>query len=105
ADLLFDLQVYRSVFEDLDARLAGESDQTRSELQALAREQEYPRFRTWFDERVAELERITGSLSKAQQEQHGFYFRKQMRDFILSSEMLARTNTKPRGYAGDSDVM
>jgi extracellular factor (EF) 3-hydroxypalmitic acid methyl ester biosynthesis protein len=105
ADLLFDLQVYRSVFEDLDARLAGESEQTRNELQALAREHEYPRFRTWLDERVAELERITTSLSRAQQEQHGFYFRKQMRDFILSSEMLARTNTKPRGYAGDSEVM
>lgn len=105
ADLLFDLQVYRSVFEDLDARLATESQQTRSELQAVAREQEYPRFRTWFDERVAELERITSSLSRAQKEQHGFYFRKQMRDFILSSELLARTNTKPRGYAGDSEVM
>src|ERR1700682_3585110 len=62
ADLTFDLQVYRSVFEDLDARLATESEQTRSELQAVAREQEYPRFRTWFDERVAELARITGSL-------------------------------------------
>ena len=105
ADLHFDLQVYRSVFEDLDARLAGESEQTRNELQALAREQEYPRFRTWFDERVAELERIVTPLSRPQQEQHGFYFRKQMRDFILSSELLARTNSKPRGYAGDSEVM
>jgi extracellular factor (EF) 3-hydroxypalmitic acid methyl ester biosynthesis protein len=105
ADLLFDLQVYRGVFEDLDARLAGESDLTRQELQTLAREQEYPRFRTWFDERVAELERITAGLTRPQQEQHGFYFRKQMRDFILSSELLSRTNSKPRGYAGDSDVM
>jgi extracellular factor (EF) 3-hydroxypalmitic acid methyl ester biosynthesis protein len=105
ADLLFDLQVYRSVFEDLDARLAGESEQTRKELQSIARQQEYPRFRTWLDERVQELERNTRSLSRAQHEQHGFYFRKQMRDFILSSEILARTNNKPRGYAGDSDVM
>jgi extracellular factor (EF) 3-hydroxypalmitic acid methyl ester biosynthesis protein len=105
ADLLFDLQVYRSVFEDLDARLAGESQQTRLELQKLARDQEYPRFRTWLDERVVELERITASLTRPQQEQHGFYFRKQMRDFILSSELLARTNSKPRGYAGDSEVM
>ena len=105
ADLLFDLQVYRSVFEELDARLAGESPQTRTELQALAREQEYPRFRTWFDERVLELERLTSRLSRPQQEQHGFYFRKQLRDFILSSELLSRTNSKPRGYAGDSEVM
>lgn len=105
ADLLFDLQVYRSVFEELDARLASESPQTRTELQALAREQEYPRFRTWFDERVLELERLTARLSRPQQEQHGFYFRKQLRDFILSSELLSRTNQKPRGYAGDSEVM
>jgi extracellular factor (EF) 3-hydroxypalmitic acid methyl ester biosynthesis protein len=105
ADLLFDLQVYRSVFEELDARLAQESPQTRDELQTLAREQEYPRFRTWLDERVAELERHTASLTRAQSEQHGFYFRKQVRDFISSSELLARTNGKPRGYAGDSEVM
>src|SRR5947209_3650162 len=65
ADMLFDIQVYRSVFEDLDARLAGESPQTRAELQKLAREQEYPRFRSWFDERNAELDRITSSLSRA----------------------------------------
>src|SRR5207237_10844509 len=38
-------------------------------------------------------------------EQHGFYFRKMMRDFIISSDILARTNSKPRGYAGDSEVM
>ena len=105
ADLLFDLQVYRSVFEELDARLLQESAQTREELQTLAREQEYPRFRTWFAERVAELERLTATLSRAQQEQHGFYFRKQVRDFIDSSELLRRTNGKPRGYAGDSEVM
>jgi extracellular factor (EF) 3-hydroxypalmitic acid methyl ester biosynthesis protein len=105
ADLLFDLQVYRAVFEDLDARLAGESEETRHELQAIARQQEYPRFRSWLDERVAELERHTRALSRAQHEQHGFYFRKMLRDFIMSSEMLARTNGKPRGYAGDSEVM
>jgi extracellular factor (EF) 3-hydroxypalmitic acid methyl ester biosynthesis protein len=105
ADLLFDLQVYRSVFEELDQRLLQESPQTRDELQTLAREQEYPRFRTWFAERVAELERLTATLSRSQQEQHGFYFRKQMRDFIQSSALLARTNGKPRGYAGDSEVM
>jgi extracellular factor (EF) 3-hydroxypalmitic acid methyl ester biosynthesis protein len=105
ADLLFDLQVYRSVFEDLDARLAGETEQTRNELQHLARQQEYPRFKTWLHERTAELERHTGSLSRAQHEQHGFYFRKMLRDFITSSEILARTNGKPRGYAGDSEVM
>jgi len=105
ADLLFDLQVYRSVFEELDARLLSESAQTRADLQALAREQEYPRFRAWFDERAAELERLTSGLTRAQQEQHGFYFRHQMRDFIQSSELLARTNAKPRGYAGDSEVM
>src|SRR5205823_6016134 len=86
-------------------RLLNESPQTRNELQALAREQEYPRFRSWFDERVLELERLTGGLTRPQSEQHGFYFRKQMRDFIASSELLSRTNSKPRGYAGDSEVM
>ena len=66
--------------------------EARDELQTLARGREYPRFRTWFAERVADLERLTATLGRSQQEQHGFYFRKQMRDFIESSELLARTN-------------
>ena len=105
ADLLFDLQVYRAVFDELDAQLAGESPRSRAELQALAREQEYPRFRAWFRQRLSELERLAAPLGRARSEQHGFYFRKQLRDFIQCSELLARTNAKPRGYAGDSEVM
>ena len=48
---------------------------------------------------------ITSSFSKEEHEVHGFYLRKQLWDIILCSEFMARTNIKPRGYAGDSEMM
>jgi extracellular factor (EF) 3-hydroxypalmitic acid methyl ester biosynthesis protein len=36
---------------------------------------------------------------------HGFFLRKQMWDLIGCSEFLLRTNLKPRGYPGDSQMM
>lgn len=105
AELVFDLQVFRAVFDDLELRLGGESERTRQDLQALVRDEEYPRFKRFLDAKVEALKGLVSGFSRAQHEQHGFYFRKQIWDFILSSELLKRTNLKPRGYAGDSDMM
>jgi extracellular factor (EF) 3-hydroxypalmitic acid methyl ester biosynthesis protein len=105
ARILFDLQVYRAVFDELDRNLEGEPDIVREHAQHLAVQAEYPAFRKAFDERLAALEDEVRRYSKTENEQHGFFFRKLLWDIILSSEFLARTNLKPRGYAGDSAMM
>jgi extracellular factor (EF) 3-hydroxypalmitic acid methyl ester biosynthesis protein len=103
--ILFDLQVYRAVFDELDRNLEGEPEAVRTQAQQLAVSAEYPAFARAFDDRLAALEEEVRRYSKPENEQHGFFFRKLLWDIIVSSEFLARTNLKPRGYAGDSAMM
>lgn len=105
SQLLFDLQVYRSLFDDLDRNLESEPYSARKHAQRLAVQDEYAGFCRFFDDHIAQLEEETRGYDKQESEQHGFFFRKQLWDIILSSEFLARTNFKPRNYAGDSAMM
>ena len=50
ADVLYDMQVYRAIFDELDAKLGCESQRTRAKIQEQVRVQEYPRFYRFFDE-------------------------------------------------------
>ncbi|HUJ75729.1 MAG TPA: class I SAM-dependent methyltransferase, partial [bacterium] len=59
----------------------------------------------YLDERGAELERIVKGFSENEHEHHGYYFRRQLWNMVLRSPMMARTNVKPRGYNGDSEMM
>ena len=59
----------------------------------------------FFHDKVGELEDLVAGFSSEEHQIHGFYFRKQLRDFILCCALMARTNLKPRGYAGDSEMM
>jgi extracellular factor (EF) 3-hydroxypalmitic acid methyl ester biosynthesis protein len=105
SQLHFDLQVYRSLFDDLDRNLEGEPYSARKHAQRLAVQEEFEGFCRFFDGHLEELEVETRGYDKQESEQHGFFFRKQLWDIILSSEFLARTNFKPRSYAGDSTMM
>lgn len=104
-DLVYDLQVYRTPFDEIDRGLEGESETTIRHAHEAALAWAFPRFRTFFDSRLRELEQITAHYSRQEHELHGFYFRKLVWSFILASEFMRRTNLKPRGYAGDSVMM
>jgi extracellular factor (EF) 3-hydroxypalmitic acid methyl ester biosynthesis protein len=54
---------------------------------------------------VEELNKIVAGFDPEEHQLHGFYFRKQLWNFVLCCELMARTNLKPRGYAGDSEMM
>lgn len=105
AELVFDLQVYRGLFDEIDRNLADEPASVRDEVHRVVAESEYANFRSLFDSKLAELERQVAGFSVEQHERHGFYLRKHVWDLILSSEFLRRTNLKPSGYAGDSTMM
>lgn len=55
--------------------------------------------------RLHDLEEEVKLYTREEHERHGFYFRKQVWNMILTSEFMARTNLKPRGYMGDSEMM
>jgi extracellular factor (EF) 3-hydroxypalmitic acid methyl ester biosynthesis protein len=105
ADLVYDLRVYRSIFDEVDAGLAIESEATRAEVERIIVEGPGRQFMRFFDERVEALGELVRSFSRQDHERHGFYFRRQLWDVILSVPMLVRTNIRPRGYAGDYVMM
>ncbi len=63
------------------------------------------KFLQHFDEWLQQLRPLTSHYTREEQERTGFYFRKQLWHIISCSRFLARTNLKPRGYAGDFEMM
>lgn len=105
AELVYDLQVYRSVFDEVDRSLQDEPYPVRNDVHRVVTQAEYPAFCELFDTKLAQLGEQVKAFSREDHERHGFYLRKHIWDIIRSSEFLLRTNLKPRGYAGDSAMM
>lgn len=105
SQLLYDLQVYRALFDGLDRSLVDEPADVRESVHSVAIAAEYANFCAFFDGQLEQLGGVVRHFTKQEHERHGFFFRKQLWDIIFTSEFLARTNLKPRGYAGDSLMM
>ncbi len=105
ASLTYDLSVYKNLFDSLDAEYAEEPEMVRKAVQQTIIATEGATFFEYFDEQLQELERLVADFSKEEHERHGFYFRKQVWNYIMLSPFMRRTNLKPRGYAGDSAMM
>jgi extracellular factor (EF) 3-hydroxypalmitic acid methyl ester biosynthesis protein len=63
------------------------------------------RFFALMDQRLVELDAVTRDFDRAEHERHGYYLRRMLWEFLLTSEIHRRTNLKPRGYAGDAEMM
>jgi extracellular factor (EF) 3-hydroxypalmitic acid methyl ester biosynthesis protein len=105
AEMVFDLQVYRGLLDEIDRNLAEEPASVRAEVHRIVAESQYESFRNLFDRKLAELEAHVSGFSREEHDHHGFYLRQQVRDIILASEFLRRTYLKPWGYAGDAVMM
>lgn len=105
ASLTYDLSVYKNLFDSLDAEYAIEPEIVRKAVQQTIIATEGATFFEYFDEQLQGLERLVANFSKEEHERHGFYFRKQVWNYIMLSPFMRRTNLKPRGYAGDSAMM
>jgi len=105
ADLKFDLQVYKNCFDDLDEQYVEEPEDVRKAIQQAVINTEEDKFKQFLGKKLDELERIVSDFTKEEHQYHGFYFRKQLWNFILCCPIFARTNLKPRGYPGDSETM
>jgi extracellular factor (EF) 3-hydroxypalmitic acid methyl ester biosynthesis protein len=105
ADLTYDLNVYKSFFDKLDSEHADEPPEIKEAVQQAIINTEGRGFMYFLDQRLAELERLVSGFSREEHERHGFYFRKQLWPLIVCAPFMARTNLKPRGYAGDSEMM
>lgn len=105
ADLRYDLIAYKTVFDDLDLQYQSEPADVRKSIQQAIIETEGSNFMKFFHDKVGELENLVAGFSPEDHQIHGYYFRKQLREVILCCALMKRTNLKPRGYAGDSEMM
>ena len=105
SNLTYDLSVYKNIFDKLDADFSSEPPEVKNSLQNAMINAEGRRFFGFLDEKMQELNRIVKDFNKSENERHGFYFRTQLWDIIMGAPFMARTNLKPRGYAGDSELM
>lgn len=105
ATLAYDLNVYKSLFDELDAEYSDEAKHIKEAVQKAIINTEGVRFMRFLDEKLDELGQIVADFSKEEHERHGFYFRKLLWSIIMCSPFMRRTNLKPRGYSGDSKMM
>ncbi len=105
ANLTYDLNVYKSLFDAIDAKLEGEPEHVRAIIEKGVLASEGGQFIEFMRARHADLDRIVEGFSGEDHERHGFYLRRQLWSIIMCSPFMARTNLKPRGYAGDSEMM
>lgn len=105
ANLSYDLNVYKSLFDDLDAEYIQEPRDIQASVQEAIINTEGRKFLRFLDEKLHELEHLVAGFSKEEHERHGFYFRKLLWNIIMCSPFMKRTNLKPRGYPGDSVMM
>ncbi|TAL37021.1 MAG: class I SAM-dependent methyltransferase [Spirochaetes bacterium] len=103
--LSYDLNVYKQYFDNIDAEYSGEPEHVRSVIQRAIIDTEGRKYMNYFTVRLKELEDEVKHYTREEHERHGFYFRKQVWNLIMTSELMARTNLKPRGYVGDSEMM
>jgi extracellular factor (EF) 3-hydroxypalmitic acid methyl ester biosynthesis protein len=105
ADLTYDLSVYKNLFDEMDLKYCKEPDEVRTAVQNAIIESEGPNFRRFFEDNLDKLKNLVDDFSQEEHQLHGFYFRKQLWNYILSCPFTARAVLKPRGYAGDSELM
>lgn len=104
SNVAYDLRVYREFFDDLEAKLRKEPEPVRSAAEVAILSTSGRRYMGFFDEMLQVLENEIKDFTQEEHARHGYYFRKQVWDIILSSEGLTLTNIKPRGYLGDPEM-
>ena len=104
-NLCYDLSVYKKTFDELDLQYKDEPEEIKQLVQKAILDSESEKFWQFFQNAVDELIQNTANFNEEEHQVHGFYFRKQVWNFILCSPLMRRPNLKPRGYAGDSEMM
>lgn len=105
ANLVYDISVYKRFFDEQDRIIAEEPDDVAHATRESLLRTEGRRFMDFLDEKVGDLNTLVAGFTPEEHERHGFYLRRVMWPYLMASEFLKRTNLKPRGYAGDAELM
>jgi extracellular factor (EF) 3-hydroxypalmitic acid methyl ester biosynthesis protein len=105
SDLTYDLNVHAALLDQLDDSVRDEPEAVRSLVREDILAGAGRGLLEYLERSRLELENIVSGFSAKEHEHHGFYFRRQLWNVILRAPIMARTNLKPRGYIGDSEMM
>jgi len=105
SDLTYDLNVYINVLDQMDADSVNEPPEVRDVIQQSIIQSVGKELTDFMEKQIAQLDRVVSGFSEKEHEHHGFYFRRQLWNILLRAPIMARTNLKPRGYNGDSEMM
>lgn len=105
ANVLYDLSIYKRFFDAQDQRIADEPELVATAAEESLLSTEGRNFFRDFDAKLAQLDALVEGYGKEEHAQHGFYLRCLAWDYILGAPIFKRTNLKPRGYAGDAEMM
>lgn len=101
----YDLAVYRRFLDEQDRLLQDEPSAVLAAGQEAVLRSEKRGFFAFMDGRLEALSRVTRDFDRTEHERHGSYLRRMLWDHLMTSEIHRRTNLKPRGYAGDAEMM
>ena len=104
-DVTYDFGVYRQFFDSEDRKYLDEPEDVRAGAQRALLHTVGRQFLAYFQESVDRLDELVIEYSREEHQRHGFYFRNHTWQFIMLSALMARTNLKPRGYIGDSEML
>ncbi len=105
ADVAYDLSVYRNFFDRLDEEYADEPEAVAKRIQSGILTTLGPELYACLNRNIARMETLITDFDGQQHSHHGYYLRKLIWGELLSAPFVARTNLKPRGYVGDSEMM
>ena len=105
SNLTYDLSVYKNHFDNIDTQIDSEAEDVKNIIRKSIIETEGRKFMEFLDSKLEALEELVSGYTDDEHQYHGFYFRKQLWSIIICSPFMLRTNVKPRGYAGDFEMM
>jgi extracellular factor (EF) 3-hydroxypalmitic acid methyl ester biosynthesis protein len=105
ANVVYDVSVHKRFFDEQDALLESEPDEVVQAAHGAIIASAGRRFIELLRQKERELEQLVRGYSDEDHERHGFFLRRLAWPHILTSEIHRRTNLKPRGYAGDAEMM
>lgn len=105
ADAVYDYAVYKRFFDEQDRILSAEPPHVAQAAREAILATEGKKLFAFIDGHIRALEEATRGFTREEHERHGFYMRRMVWPYILASAFIRRTNLKPRGYAGDAEMM
>ena len=96
---------YKRMFDGLDRKYHNEPENKKALIQNTIIKSEGAILKGFLQDQERELIHQVADYNPKEHQIHGDYFREQLQEFVFGFPFGARSLLKPRGFAGDSEMM